>query len=217
KPVRGGTYRLTLIVDGLIEMENGSLSTPYATVGITPAGTGVVAAHVDLSRSAFVQAGPLEAVVEEFSMGRWDFDQGLVRFFAGLDLSGGRVRFMPGVDFAYTVTRPDLQALEVSPPGAAVPLTAQGAPDTLLAWESGFPLYNLYRGLLSVLGATGLYTPDSSACLGPGLLAPQFTDSDSPPAGEGFYYLVSAEIDGLEGTLGANSAGGERLNTIPCP
>ena len=216
-PVRGDTFTLNLFADGTIEMLYGSLSTPYGTVGITPGGTGVQAQMLDLSEFSFFQAAPLEAIVEETFMGRLDFDLGVTRFFDGMDLSGGRLLFLPGVDFAYAVSRPALRPPEVSPPGSSIPLEAAGAQATFLTWEPVQANFNLYRGLLSVLASTGVYTPDSSACLGSALGAPQFIDTDIPPLGDGYSYLVTAEIADIEGPLGDDSAGTERPNDTPCP
>ncbi|MCZ6778824.1 MAG: carboxypeptidase-like regulatory domain-containing protein [Acidobacteria bacterium] len=217
RPVRADTFALNLFADGTIEMLYGSLSTPYGTVGITPGGTGVQAQRVDLSEFVFFQAAPLEAIVEETSMGRLDFDLGVRRFFDGMDLSGARLLFLPGVDFAYALSRPALQPPEVSPPGSSTPLEAAGAQPTLLTWEPVEASFNLYRGLLSVLASTGVYTPDSSACLGSALGVPQFTDTDVPPLEDGYCYLVAAEIAGVEGPLGDDSAGNGRPNDTPCP
>ncbi len=217
RPAGADTFSLNLFVNGTIEMQYGSLSTPYGTVGITPGGTGVQAQTLDLSEFSFFQAAPLEAIVEEGFMGRIDFDLGVARFFDGMDLSGGRLLFLPGIDFAYAVSRPALRPPEVSPPGSTTPLEAAGAQVTLLTWEPVQASFNLYRGLLSVLASTGIYTPDSSSCLGSAIEVPQFTDTDMPPHGDGYSYLVSAESAGIEGSLGDNSAGNERPNDTPCP
>ena len=218
RPVRSDTFTLNLFANGTIEMLYGSLSTPYGTVGITPGGTGVQSQAVDLSEFSFFQAAPLEAIVEETFMGRIiDFDLKVTRFSDGMDLSGGRLLFLPGVDFAYALSRPALRPPEVSPPGSTTPLEAAGAQVTLLTWEPVQASFNLYRGLLSVLASTGVYTPDSSSCLGSALDVPQFTDTDMPPLGDGYSYLVSAESAGIEGSLGDDSAGNERPNDTPCP
>jgi len=215
--VRADTFTLTLFSSGVIDMRYGSLGTPYGTVGITPGGSGVTPRFVDLSRAGFVQANPLEAIVQETLMGSLDFATGYFRFRDGMDLSGGLVRFVPGPGYAYAVTRPDLKPPEVSAPGSSTPLSATGGAPTLIAWGASAPLYNLYRSLLSVLRSTGVYTP-TGACLASALAQPNYSEPDAPPVGDGFYYLVSGEnAAGMEGTLGFNSAGAERPNTNPCP
>lgn len=216
--VRADTFTLSLFSSGLIEMRYGSVDTGSGIVGITPGGAGVTSRVVDLSEAGQVRAGPLEAIVEEFWVGKIDFTAGTRRIFDGFDLGGGVLRFIPGADFAYTVTQAGLKPGEVSAPGSAVALTAGGVAPTLLSWEPAAPLFNLYRGLVSVLRASGLYTPDGAACLASGLPGAGYSDGDVPPAGDAFHYLVSGENStGAEGTLGTDSAGAERANTSPCP
>jgi hypothetical protein len=215
--LRADTFTLSLYASGLIEMSYGSLGTPSGTVGITPGGSGVSFRRADFSSSALLQAGPLEAIVEEFWLGRPDFQAGRFRFERGLDLSAGLLRFVPGPDVSYAVIQPGLRPAEVSAPGASVPLRATGISPTDLTWDAAAPLFNLYRGLLSALRASGIYTPDGS-CLAPGLAVPAHSDAATPPSEDGFYYLVSGEsAAGAEGTLGSNGAGAERPNTNPCP
>lgn len=215
--VRADTMTLHLYADGVVEMEFGSLGTPYGIVGIKPEGTGVSFRRVDLSRAAAVQGAPLEALLEEFSAGRIDFQLGTWRIFHGLDLSGGKVRFHPGPDLAFTVSQPALRPGEVSGRGAT-PLQAAGADPTVLTWEAGMPFFNLYRGSIAGLRASGVYTPAGS-CLVSGLTAASYADAGSPPApGDAYYYLVTGEnAAGVEGTLGFDSRGVERPNASACP
>jgi hypothetical protein len=85
--------------------------------------------------------------------------------------------------------------------------------------------YNLYRGdLLTLLGtgAAGMpaYTqgtvpPATQVC---SLIGTTVVDTQEPTGpGEGLFYLVTAENDCGEGTLGADSAGAPRANLTPCP
>jgi len=103
--------------------------------------------------------------------------------------------------------------------GAIVPFFS--APD-LLEWqaEQGFATWNVYRGDLSVLRSTGVYTQSSSSPLA--LRACRLTirsllDHDTPPRGGAAFYLVTGSANGVEGDLGEDSAGRVRPNTRPCP
>lgn len=101
------------------------------------------------------------------------------------------------------------------------------APGGVLDWDpgaTGSTTYNLYRGLLSELWTSCatdcVYTQNLGAvpeatqqC---GLATPGFTDTDVPPTGDGYFYLVSAE-DTVEGILGFTRGGTVRDNDNPCP
>ena len=72
-----------------------------------------------------------------------------------------------------------------------------------------------------MLKATGIYTQDpatvplaSRTC---GTVASAAADPVVPPTGQGVFYLVTGTHNGVEGTLGTNSAGVTRPNTNPCP
>jgi hypothetical protein len=87
--------------------------------------------------------------------------------------------------------------------------------------ESGFEGFNLYRGDLAVLKSSGLYTQDPNVvplagreC---GLADVSSFDVSDPPVGKAAFFLVSGIHLGVEGSLGKNSAGVERVNTNPCP
>jgi len=87
--------------------------------------------------------------------------------------------------------------------------------------EQGPTSWNVYEGDLDVLKATGAYTqlPGSNPlaerhC---GVSASFLEDFDGPPQRGVSFSLVTAVVSGIEGSLGQNSAGNERANSIPCP
>jgi hypothetical protein len=85
---------------------------------------------------------------------------------------------------------------------------------TSLGWSSERSVgsYDLYRDLLSSLPGT------SGACYQPGLAATSWTEAASPAAGNGWFYLVTAENRlNEEGTKGFRSGGAERGNAAACP
>jgi hypothetical protein len=84
-----------------------------------------------------------------------------------------------------------------------------------LVWqhEKSTGVYNLYRGLFSGLDGT-VY----GSCAEPDIAVNTTTDSDPVPAGNGHFYLVTAENRlAEEGTLGYRSSGEERFPTSMCP
>jgi hypothetical protein len=84
-----------------------------------------------------------------------------------------------------------------------------------LVWAPEGPLasYNLYRDLLGQIGGLGY-----GSCEQHGLSEESATDPDQPPAGEGYFYLVTAEnLLGDEGSKGSDSDGADRGNPSPCP
>ena len=95
--------------------------------------------------------------------------------------------------------------------------------DSTVTWqqETGFEAFNWYRGDLAVLKGSGVYTQDPSTvtlagreC---GLTDPYASDTSDPAPGEGVFFLVTGVHLGVEGSLGADSAGTLRLNANPCP
>jgi hypothetical protein len=99
------------------------------------------------------------------------------------------------------------------PPGEVHGL--QFADAQTLAWnpEPSVGVYNLYRGLVHTLDGA-VY----GSCEEPGIGTNTTTDADPVPAGDGHYYLVTAENRlREEGILGRDSAGSTRPNTSPCP
>jgi hypothetical protein len=92
-----------------------------------------------------------------------------------------------------------------------------------LRWdrETGHESWNVYRGDLDQLRATGIYTPlpgsDPVAARFCGLSLPQFDDAFAPVAGVTAYYLISGVSAGVEGGLGEDGEGLPRTNLNPCP
>jgi hypothetical protein len=87
--------------------------------------------------------------------------------------------------------------------------------------EVTFDRFNLYRGSVARLLATGEYTQDPGAepeaaswCALPGNLQ---SDPRRPPASGANFYLVSGAGAQGESSLGTRSDGSERANTRPCP
>lgn len=98
------------------------------------------------------------------------------------------------------------------PPGEVKNL--RFGPDAVsLAWdaEPGAGTYQVYRDLFTGLAGGGV-------CAQGGLAAPQASEPLVPPAGLGYFYLVTSRNSlGEEGTKGFASSGAERLNSLPCP
>ena len=92
-----------------------------------------------------------------------------------------------------------------------------------LVWdaETGHEAWNVYRGDLSVLRATGTYTqvPGSNplAAMFCGLASPSVSDPVVPAMGAAAHYLATGVSGGVEGGLGTDSDGAARPNDNPCP
>ncbi len=104
-------------------------------------------------------------------------------------------------------------------PGDAIGLDWSST--TRLTWRSDVcaPVFNVYRGTgdgLQDLDDDGL-ADDYGGCLEPGVAASSIFDGAFPPPGGALTYLVTAENDAGEGSLGTNGAGAERPNRSPCP
>ena len=79
---------------------------------------------------------------------------------------------------------------------------------SIITWSpvAGADDYNIYRGLLSWLAAG-----DTAKCHADEIIGVSFATTAIPPAGTGYFYLVTAESNlGGEGTPGTNSAGAPR-------
>ena len=99
------------------------------------------------------------------------------------------------------------------PPGEVPGLWFSGA--ETLEWnaERSVGVYNLYRDLVSSLSGLGY-----GSCEQQDIAGRSTTDTDMPPAGDGYFYLVTAEnLLGEEGTKGRDSSDAERGNAAPCP
>jgi len=86
---------------------------------------------------------------------------------------------------------------------------------TTLTWtpEKSVGSYDVYRAALSTLSGLAFGT-----CLQSGLTAESATDAATPPAGQGYFYLVtSRNLLGEVGTKGYATSGFERANAAPCP
>ena len=83
--------------------------------------------------------------------------------------------------------------------------------------------YNVYRGSLDTLRATGEYTQDPldapAAAQFCGVVPGEvpFEDTDVPAAGEVVFYLVTLELAGWEGPLGVAPDTFPRVNSRQCP
>jgi hypothetical protein len=74
-------------------------------------------------------------------------------------------------------------------------------------------LYSVMRGTISSLRGTG----DYGTCFMDGLEDTEIEDSEIPPVGDGFFYLVQGQnLDCGLGTLGFDSSGAERTASTPC-
>jgi hypothetical protein len=87
--------------------------------------------------------------------------------------------------------------------------------------ETTYQRFNLYRGGLERLLATGEYTQDPAlepeAAHWCSLSVNQQADSHKPPVGLVDFYLVTGKNGTVESSLGTRSDGTERPNSHPCP
>ena len=99
------------------------------------------------------------------------------------------------------------------PPGETLNLLFTDAQTLVWGSEKSIGSYNLYRDLLSNLSGINY-----GGCQQPGLAANTATDASAPPAGQTYFYVVTAENRlEEEGTMGEDSAPAERPNNSPCP
>jgi hypothetical protein len=99
------------------------------------------------------------------------------------------------------------------PPGEVLGLRFVDSATLMWRPERSVGVYNLYRDLLSALSG-GSY----GTCRQYDLAAETTIETGAPPAGNGWFYLVTAENRlREEGTKGTNSSGAERPNVHPCP
>ena len=99
------------------------------------------------------------------------------------------------------------------PPGEVINLVFADAQTLQWSAQPSAGAYHLYRAALSALtGANG------GSCEQQGITDTTTTDSASPPAGDGWFYLITVENRlGEEGTRGTDSAGAARPETGVCP
>jgi glucose/arabinose dehydrogenase len=87
--------------------------------------------------------------------------------------------------------------------------------------EVGFTSWNLYRGSLTILRSSGVYTqlPGSNPLAGRqcNLLSTQTTDPIVPSPGSVAFLLVTGLSGAGESSLGTDSSGATRPNANPCP
>lgn len=82
-----------------------------------------------------------------------------------------------------------------------------------MAWTAtpNVSIYNVYRGSFGP-GRLSF----NHACLIPDLAAVTAPDTETPAAGQAFYYLVTGERNFVEGTIGVSSGGQPRPNPLTC-
>ncbi|HZN02364.1 MAG TPA: DUF1800 domain-containing protein [Candidatus Polarisedimenticolia bacterium] len=93
-----------------------------------------------------------------------------------------------------------------APPGEVTGV--QVGSSSQISWTTiaGAADYNVYRGLVSWLGRG-----DGAECHGDEIAATSFPSAANPPAGEAYFYLVTAESSsGEEGTAGTGTGGSGR-------
>jgi hypothetical protein len=78
--------------------------------------------------------------------------------------------------------------------------------------EQGAIAYNVYGALVATLGGA-----DYGTCYRSGIVTTYTPVAEVPPAGDGYAYLVTAEMPGGEGGLGYASDATPRVNVHPCP
>jgi hypothetical protein len=77
--------------------------------------------------------------------------------------------------------------------------------------------YNVYRGLLSTLVPAGIVKTSDMTQLACGISTPDRDDATMPPAGNAWFYLVTAENLQGEGPLGPAGTIPPRINDVQCP
>lgn len=98
-------------------------------------------------------------------------------------------------------------------------LTRLRADGPAFTWDGGPQRFNVYRGDIATLRATGVYTQDPATVAGArhacNLDENAWSDPDLPVEGQVFYYLASA-LGAVEGTLGFDGRLVERPRDLPC-
>jgi hypothetical protein len=76
---------------------------------------------------------------------------------------------------------------------------------------SGSSAFNLYRGTIASVAAG-----DYGTCVATRLPSSAFSDTEVPPPGETWTYLVAGVTSSGEGTIGSTSSGAARVHGAPC-
>ncbi len=97
------------------------------------------------------------------------------------------------------------------PPGEVMNLMFSDKTNFYWDTEPSVGNYNVYRGNVAEL------TSGYGSCFAQGLTATTASDTEAPPAGQCYFYLVTAEnMIAEEGTMGNNSSAEKRVNASPC-
>ncbi len=99
--------------------------------------------------------------------------------------------------------------------GAYVPgkvtglLLTENGTDTTLTWSvtTNAQQYDVVRGVLSSLVVAGNFTASLNACIAPNSLGLTVNDTQIPPTGDGYWYLVRAESPAGPGTYDEATGG----------
>ena len=91
-------------------------------------------------------------------------------------------------------------------------------PGDVLVWDSAGSMFDLYRGDLAMLRATGIVTQDPAEIEGAEVICrvaqPGFAQAEDPDPGEGFFYVIAIRGNEFEGPLGVSSDGTPRQQTL---
>lgn len=174
---------------------------------LAPAALGQASANYNLTESVFNQGGLPDAgsVMISASYQMTFASLGEAAVGIGLESSPAFGGGSYGMDTGFVSSFP--------PPGEVRDLMLTDAETLVWAPEKSVGDYNLYRDLL-----TSLAGMDYGSCEQHDIAEETTTDPDTPPASDGYFYLVTANnrLD-EEGTKGSSSAGDQRANLDPCP
>ncbi len=197
-PHGANTFSIGFDSSGKVWLQYQKVGTPLAIAGLS-AGDGI------------------RGVMQRYRFGRpRPFDPDRPTLEDAAKLSGIRIDFTPHALGGYVSSSPQWQAPEGAPGGAVGLLIAEGSKTTRLSWpDASVPRYHLYRGRIEDLAGTGDYTDASSCFMSVDRM--EALDTGDPGPGRIFYYLVTAVREfGIEGPLGRDSSGAERINDVPC-
>ncbi len=176
-----------------------------------------------------LNGAPIGVPLSSFTVVHAPSSDGVTTIGAPLDLGGGSYEVtiaagtVAGVD-RFRVTADDgLRPVILMPEPrlpVGVPAEVSGvrwSSRVRLEWDAaaGAVSYHVYRGSLAALSCT--FFGVCRDAFDSDLTDLRFTDLAQPPAGTGFFYLVTSEDSrGNESSLGTSSCG-VRSNTNPCP